>query len=312
MVPPDIWPLNRLSKTFGKLYRPLSLLSDRLVGSDVYHLFDAPGSLSKMLWIWFLLNKVLYLAYISITNLFLSFIFFYLQTIVTLNTPKMSKRHCPEVYDPAQGKRPRQLIGGLDYPISEKSIGDKRDCSYTPPRHTDCSPTRDSPQRDDRHKEWLPHKPLVIPDVTCIAVHAQKRDYSPPLKSDSYTSHERGEHENQHPLARAKQLHYNQQLSVSSSEAPLSVPVPRPPSQPTMEPPKKGHTLVHMDSRIEPSKTGPASRVVVSPHDHEDNTRYNSTPSDVHQGNSPDRTYWAQRWPKSAKWLELSKYQHFF
>ncbi|XP_072019822.1 uncharacterized protein [Amphiura filiformis] len=200
----------------------------------------------------------------------------------------MSKRHFPEVYEPSAGKRPRPLI-------TEKHDRPSPERSYTPPNkqcQNECS-------AECCTKEW--RKPLVIPEVACLGV--QKRgDYSPPLSKSDYDEE----------ITRAKQhLHYHhhqqqQQRSVSST-APLTVPVPRPPSQPNMEPPKKGHTLVHMDSRIESSKT-PTSRV--PPHggsrdtEDEDSTRYSQ--HDHHTvSSSPDRT-WVQRWPKSAKWLELN------
>ncbi len=218
----------------------------------------------------------------------------------------MSKRHCPEVHEPATGKRPRPLIGSpRDYPISDKHDRPSPERSYTPPNkqcQNECS-------AECCTKEW--RKPLVIPEVACLAV--QRRDYSPPLSKSDY----------EEDITRSKQHHHylhhqqqQQQRSVSSTDsAPLTVPVPRPPSQPTMEPPKKGHTLVHMDSRIESSKT-PTSRV--PPHggathrheEHEDSTRYSH--HDHHSvSSSPDRN-WVQRWPKSPKWLELSKYKHPF
>lgn len=212
----------------------------------------------------------------------------------------MSKRHCPEVHEPSPGKRPRQIGSPGDYPPISEKHEKPQERSYSPPRQcqTECS-------AECCTKEW--RKPLVIPEVAArLGVH--KRPYSPPLsKSDSYHHHQH--HPSDEELAeRAKQHYYHhQQRSVSSTETPLSVPVPRPPSQPTMEPPKKGHTLVHMDSRIESSKM-PTSRCSQQEPE-SDSTRYHRhhTPSNDHVSSSPERD-WVQRWPKSAKWLELSKY----
>ena len=214
---------------------------------------------------------------------------------------RMSKRHCPEVHEPSPGKRPRQIGSPGDYPPISEKLDKPQERSYTPPRQcqTECS-------AECCTKEWR-SKPLVIPEVASrLGVH--KRPYSPPLsKSDSYHHHPHPHPSDEELTERAKQHYYHhQQRSVSSTETPLSVPVPRPPSQPTMEPPKKGHTLVHMDSRIESSKI-PTSRC--SQQDESDSTRYHRhhTPSNDHVSSSPERE-WVQRWPKSAKWLELSKY----
>ncbi|XP_033624684.1 uncharacterized protein LOC117288093 [Asterias rubens] len=164
----------------------------------------------------------------------------------------MSKRQSAEVQEPSPGKKARQLSSTEDH--RERSDRVPRDCCFTPTKQY---------QRDNRLTTTLGNKATQswgksVPEVSC-SLSGRESSQTAPLQ-----------HEDEHPV-RARQY------SLYSSSVEMAVPRP-----PPVDSPKKGNTMVQIDSRIEGKVPRPCSERCL----------------DAERNRQP-------RWPKSHKRVEI-------
>ena len=177
----------------------------------------------------------------------------------------MSKRQSAEVHEPSPGKKARQLSSTDDH--REKSDRFPRERCFTPPRQYQ----RDNGLMSLDNKATV-HRPTQpswssksVAEVSCSQPFF--RDTTGPVLALQ-------QQEDELPTNRSRP-----QYSLLSSSTEMAVPRP-----PAVDSPKKGNTMIHMDSRIEAKVPRPCSERCL----------------DAERNRQP-------RWPKSHKRVEIGE-----